>query len=143
MTEQKIRFADLVEGETAPPITMVKEVGRMDWVAYAGASGDFNPMHTDESAARKAGLPSPFGHGMFTAGVLATSLTDRFGIGRLRRYKVRFVRQVWPGEAMIAVQKVVKKYVKDGENLVDLECNIVNQKGELTVSGEATAAVEA
>jgi acyl dehydratase len=135
-------FASIEEGETSAPVTMVESVGRMDWVAYAGASGDFNPMHTDEAAARAAGLPSPFGHGMFTAGVLATALTNRFGIGSLRRYKVRFVRQVWPGEAMVVSYTVQKKYQRDGENLVDLECRVVNQSGELTISGEATARVE-
>ena len=137
----KVRFNEVNEGDNPPPVTIVESVARMDWVAYAGASGDFNPMHTDETAAKAAGLPSPFGHGMFTAGVLATALTERFGVGSLRRFKVRFVRQVWPGEAMIASHKVLRKYEEDGEKRVDLECAIVNQRGEVTVNAEATAAL--
>ena len=65
---------------------------------YAGASGDFNPMHTDEVAAQAAGLPSVFGHGMFTAGLLATAVTNYVGIGNLKSYRVRFTKQTWPGE---------------------------------------------
>ena len=67
---------------------------------YAGASGDFNPMHHDEVAAKDAGLPSVFGHGMFTMGLLGKALTDYVGVGNLERYRVRFTKQTWPGETL-------------------------------------------
>ncbi len=69
MGERKLQYDDVQVGDTAPAID--HELTRTDLVMYAGASGDFNPMHTDEVAAKAAGLPSVFGHGMFSAGLLA------------------------------------------------------------------------
>jgi len=139
MGEQKIRYDDVAEGDAAPEFS--HELGRTDLVMYAGASGDFNPMHTDEVAARAAGLPSVFGHGMFTMGLLAKAVTDYVGVGNLRLYKVRFTKQTWPGEVLTTHVRVAKKYEDDGERLVDLECEVVNQNGEAKVSGLATAAL--
>ena len=68
MSEAKLFFDDVTPGDTAPEYA--HELTRTDLVMYAGASGDFNPMHTDEVSALAAGLPSVFGHGMFTAGLL-------------------------------------------------------------------------
>ena len=106
---------------------------------YAGASGDFNPMHTDEIAATGAGLPSVFGHGMFTMGMLGKALTDYVGVGNLRLYKVRFTKQTWPGETLSSQVKVTGKREENGERLVDLEVTLANQEGEVKVAGEAVA----
>ncbi|MCU1463139.1 MAG: MaoC domain protein dehydratase [Acidimicrobiales bacterium] len=132
-------FEDVNEGDEGPSIS--HELTRTDLVMYAGASGDFNPMHTDEVKAKEAGLPSVFGHGMFSAGLLATAITNYVGIGTLKRYKVRFAKQTWPGETFITSVKVTGKRKEDGENLVDLECTLTNQDGEVKVAGEATAAL--
>ena len=139
MGEQKLFFEDVNEGDEAPVLS--HELTRTDLVMYAGASGDFNPMHTDEVKAKEAGLPSVFGHGMFSAGLLATAITNYVGIGTLKRYKVRFAKQTWPGETFITSVKVTGKRKEDGENLVDLECTLSNQDGEVKVAGEATAAL--
>ena len=136
MPEASLRFDDISEGDEAPVLT--HELTRTDLVRYAGASGDFNPMHTDEVAARDAGLPSVFGHGMFSAGLLAKAVTDWVGIGNIRRYKVRFTKQTWPGEKLTSRVTVAGKRKEDGENLVDLECSLANEEGEVKVSGEAT-----
>lgn len=139
MGEQKLFFEDVNEGDEAPVLT--HELTRTDLVMYAGASGDFNPMHTDEVKAKEAGLPSVFGHGMFSAGFLATALTNYVGIGNLKRYKVRFAKQTWPGETFTTQIKVTAKRKEDGDNLVDLECALLNGDGEVKVQGEATAAL--
>ena len=137
MAENKLYFEDVSEGDEAPVLT--HELTRTDLVMYAGASGDFNPMHHDETKAQAAGLPSVFGHGMFSAGLLATALTNWVGIGNLKRYKVRFAKQTWPGEVFSTKISVTSKRKEDGANLVDLECSLVNQEGEVKVAGEATA----
>jgi acyl dehydratase len=134
-------FDDVQEGDTGPEFS--HELTRSDLVRYAGASGDFNPMHTDEIAATGAGLPSVFGHGMFTMGMLGKALTDYVGVGSLRAYKVRFTKQTWPGETLTARIRVAKKYEEDGERRVDLECEVVNSDGEPKVSGVAVAALPA
>ena len=139
MGEQKLFFDDVNEGDAAPEFT--HELTRTDLVQYAGASGDFNPMHHDEVAAQAAGLPSVFGHGMFTMGLLGKAITDYVGVGNLKRYQVRFTKQTWPGEKLTTKVTVAKKYEEDGEHRVDLECEVVNQDGEAKVSGLATAAL--
>ena len=139
MAELKLFFDDIKEGDTGPEFS--HELSRTDLVMYAGASGDFNPMHTDEVKAKEAGLPSVFGHGMFSAGFLAKAVTDYVGVGNLRSYKVRFVKQTWPGEVFTTSVVVRAKRKEDGEELVDLECALSNQDGEVKVSGQATAAL--
>src|SRR5438046_9346893 len=127
MAEEKLFFDDVNEGDEAPVVS--HQLTRTDLVMYAGASGDFNPMHTDEVKAKEAGLPSVFGHGMFSAGFLATAITNYVGIGTLKRYKVRFAKQTWPGETFISKVKVTGKRKEDGDSLVDLECTLTNQDG--------------
>jgi acyl dehydratase len=127
--------ATITAGAEAP----VKEVtlSRTDLVVYAGASGDFNPMHHDEIKAQAAGMPSVFGHGMFSMGFLGTALTDFVGIENLRAYSVRFVKQTWPG--VVLRTKVVVRSVEDG--VATLDCSLENDKGEAKVSGEAKAVI--
>ena len=141
MGEQKLFFDDVSQGDAAPEVS--QDLGRTDLVMYAGASGDFNPMHHDEVAAQAAGLPSVFGHGMFTMGLLGKAITDYVGVGNLRLYRVRFTKQTWPGEQLTTHITVAKKYDEGDEHRVELECEVVNQDGEAKVSGLAVAALPA
>jgi acyl dehydratase len=137
MAEQKLFFEDVNEGDDAPEFSHT--LTRTDLVTYAGASGDFNPMHHDDVQAKEAGLPSVFGHGMFTAGILAKALTDYVGVGNLRNYKIRFTKQTWPGEVLTTHVKVEKKYQQGREDRVDLECSVTNESGEPKLTGVAVA----
>src|SRR3954452_17931252 len=98
MKEPTLDYGAVTPGDASPPIS--HKLTRTDLVMYAGASGDFNPMHTDEVAAKAAGLPSVFGHGMFSAGLLAKAITDYVGVANLKSYKVRFTKQTWPDEVL-------------------------------------------
>jgi len=135
-------FEDLSVGDEAPAL-VVEELSRTHFVRYAGASGDFNPMHHDDTIATSVGNPSVFGHGMLTAGLMARVLKDWFGADALRRYQVRFSKQVWPGETLTCTARVTG--LRDGDEsgfgLVDVECQVVNQDGEAKLTGTATAAV--
>jgi acyl dehydratase len=137
MGEAKRYYEDVNEGDEAPVLRHTLE--RTDLVRYAGASGDYNPMHHDEVKAQAAGQPSVFGHGMFSMGLLGTALTDFLGVGNLTRYQVRFSRQTWPGEQLSTRIVVVGKRVEGGRHLVDVECILSNENGEEKVSGVATA----
>ncbi|HLG01917.1 MAG TPA: MaoC/PaaZ C-terminal domain-containing protein [Acidimicrobiia bacterium] len=139
MAEDKLKFDDVNEGDAAPELR--HELTRTDLVMYAGASGDFNPMHHDEVKAKESGLPSVFGHGMFSMGLLGKAITDWVGIGNLKTYKVRFTKQTWPGETLISKVTVTSKRKDGGENLVDLEVSLANEDGEVKVAGEAIAAL--
>jgi acyl dehydratase len=137
-----LSFEDLSVGDEAPPL-VVENISRTHFVRYAGASGDFNPMHHDDTIATSIGNPSVFGHGMLTAGLMARVLKDWFGPTALRRYQVRFSKQVWPGETLTCTAKVtgVRDGDERGEGLVDVECQVVNEDGEPKLTGTATAAV--
>ncbi len=133
-------FDDVSEGDELPPF-VVEKLTRTDLVKYAGASGDFNPIHHDEEFARSAGNPTVFGHGMLTAGLVARCITDYTGVESLRQYKVRFANRVWPGDTITCKGRVTRKYEADGERRVDGEVTAVTQRGETAVSGTFTAAL--
>jgi acyl dehydratase len=135
-------FEDLSVGAEAPPL-VVENISRTHFVRYAGASGDFNPMHHDDTIAAQVGNPSVFGHGMLTAGLMARVLKDWFGPAALRRFQVRFSKQVWPGETLTCTATVtgLRDAEESGVGLVDVECQVVNQDGEAKLTGTATAAV--
>jgi acyl dehydratase len=139
VAEAKLFFDDVNEGDEAPVVS--HELTRTDLVMYAGASGDFNPMHHDEVKAKEAGLPSVFGHGMFSMGLLGKAITDYVGVGNLKKFKVRFTKQTWPGEVLTSRIVVTGKRKEDGESLVDLDVQLANEAGEVKVAGEASAAL--
>jgi acyl dehydratase len=120
-------------------LRVVESLTRTQIVQYAGASGDYNPLHTDEVFARDtAGLPTVFAHGMLTMGMTGRVLTDWFGADRIVTYSARFVAQVWPGDTLTA-RAVVDAIADrgDGEELC-LLLQTTNQRGELVLSGTAT-----
>jgi peroxisomal enoyl-CoA hydratase 2 len=133
-------FDQLSVGDEAPPL-VVEDLSRTNFVRYAGASGDFNPMHHDDTVATSVGNPSVFGHGMLTAGLMARVVKDWFGPEALRRFQVRFSKQVWPGETLTCKAKVTALREDDGVGLADLELVVENQEGEPKLTGSATAAV--
>jgi acyl dehydratase len=139
MSETKLYYEDVKEGDTAP--VRSHTLTRTDLVQYAGASGDFNPMHHDEIKAQAAKLPSVFGHGMFSMGFLAAAINDYVGVGNLTAYSVRFVKQTWPDNVLSTAIKVTGKREEGGKNLIDMEVTLSNQDGDQVVAGEATAAL--
>src|SRR5690348_5479840 len=136
MAEEKLFFDDVNEGDAAPVVEHA--LTRTDLVMYAGASGDFSPMHHDEVKAKEAGLPSVFGHGMFSMGLLGRAVTDWVGVGNLRSFKVRFTKQTWPGVVLTSKIAVSAKRKDEGDNLVDLDVELANQAGEIKLAGSAT-----
>ncbi len=116
---------------------VIEGVNRSHIVKYAGASGDFNPLHHDDGVAKGlAGYPSIFAHGMFSMGLTGTMLTDWLGPVALKKYGVRFSKQVWPGDTLTAKAEVTA--VAGG--LATIKVTTVNQNGEAVVEGEAVAA---
>jgi acyl dehydratase len=141
MGDAVLYYEDVAVGEEAPVKTLV--LNRTDLVMYAGASGDFNPMHHDEVKATGAGQPSIFGHGMFSMGLLGTAITDFVGVGNVRRFQVRFARQTWPEEKLSTKIVVTGTRTEGADHLVDLDVRLHNAVGEEKVVGEATAVVPA
>lgn len=119
--------------------SLVEDLKRTQIVMYAGASGDYNPVHTDEKFTKElAGYPSVFAHGMLTMGMTGTMLTNYVGDGRLIKFGVRFTSQVWPGDSLNATATI--EDVTDG--IVNLKVETTNQDGTVVLSGYAAARVD-
>lgn len=116
----------------------VPDVTRTHFVQYAGASGDFNPIHHDQTFAEKAGLPTVFGVGMWTAGVLSRIASEWFGPESIQRFGVRFATRLWPGDTIVCTGRIAKVYDEGGVPHADLELEAANQKGETLIRGSAT-----
>src|SRR6267143_1723087 len=100
---------------------VVDNLTRTQIVQYAGASGDYNPLHTDEVyTTQVAGYKSVFAHGMLTMGLTGKMLTNYVGDGRLTNFGVRFTNQVWPGDTLDSTATVAAIREENGEHLVDL-----------------------
>ena len=118
---------------------VVENLTRTQIVHVRGASGDYNPIHTDELYTTKvAGYPSVFAHGMLTMGLTGKMLTNWVGDGRLTKFGVRFTNQVWPGDTLDSTATITA--VKDG--LVDVDVVTVNQDGTEVLRGYAQARVD-
>ena len=122
---------------------VVDDLSRTQLVMYSGASGDYNPLHTDDVYTKEvAGYPSVFAHGMLTMGLTGKMLTNYVGDGRLTKFGVRFTNQVWPGDTLTSTATVTELREEGGDRLVDLEVKTTNQDGTTVVSGYATAKVD-
>ena len=139
---KKLYFEDVKEGDAVPAF-VVENLSRTDIVRYAGASGDFNPMHHDQTFAEKAGLPTVFAHGMLNAGFVSKCISDYVGRENLRRFKVRFATRVWPGDTITCKGTVTKKHEDGGKRIVEGELVALNQKGETAIAGSFKAELPA
>ena len=129
-------------GESRQQVVL-ENIPRTRLVMYAGASGDYNPLHTDEVyVTQVAGYPTVFAHGMLSMGATGKLLTDWVGNGRLTKYGVRFVNQVWPGETLTAAATVEAIREENGQHFADFTVTTVNQDGKPVVTGSATAKVD-
>lgn len=132
----------LKAGDTHEEV-VVDDLTRTQLVMYSGASGDYNPLHSDEVYTTKvAGYPSVFSHGMLSMGLTGKMLTNYVGDGRLTKYGVRFTNQVWPGDTLTARATVVEVRSEGGESFVDLAVETTNQDGKTVISGKASARVD-
>lgn len=128
-------MAQLKVGDTHEAV-MVENISRTHIVKYAGASGDFNPLHHDDTFAQEnGGYPSIFAHGMLSMGLTGRMLTDWLGPVTLTNFGVRFTKQVWPGDTLTSKAEVTA--VDDG--VATIRVVTVNQAGESVVEGEAKA----
>jgi acyl dehydratase len=138
MARKKLYFEDVKEGDELPSFT-VENLTRSDFVKYAGSSGDFNPIHHDQTFAEVSGNPTVFAMGMLNAGILSRLVADYAGPENVRKYKVRFATRVWPGDSVTCKGKVTRKAVENGEKIIEGELAALNQKGEVAIQGSFRA----
>jgi acyl dehydratase len=134
--------SNLSVGDTRDEL-LVDDLTRTQIVQYAGASGDYNPLHSDEMYATQiAKYPGVFAHGMLTMGMTARVLTNWAGDGRLLRYGVRFVKQVWPGDSLTARAEVTAIREDAGVPVADFSITTSNQDGDVVLTGTASARLD-
>jgi acyl dehydratase len=127
-----VSVGDTAEARTFGPIS------RTDIVRYAGASGDFNPIHHDETFATAAGFPTVFSIGMFQAALLATYATDWLGAAEIRRFTVRFSEQVWPGDELTCNGTVTAVEPAEQGARVEVALTCARQTGGTAITGSAS-----
>ena len=128
-------------GENLPDL-IVGPISRTNLALYAGASGDYNPLHSDDKFTKEiAGYPGVFAHGMLSMGMTGKMLTNFVGDGTLKKYGVRFTNQVWPGDSLESTATIIDIKEEDGETLAEIAIETKNQDGATVITGSATAKV--
>jgi acyl dehydratase len=141
VSENVLQKSQLVIGQVHEQ-TIVENLTRTQIVQYAGASGDFNPLHTDEIfATNVAGYSTTISHGMLTMGMTGHMVTDFVGDGQLVSFGGRFGAIVKPGDSLSARAEVVGFDSHDGDPVVKLSLSTRNARGEEVFSGYAVARV--
>lgn len=137
-----LKAKDLKVGDTHEE-EVCRNLSRTQIVQYAGASGDYNPLHTDEIfTTQVAKYPSVFAHGMLSMGMTGKMLTNWVGDGRLKSFGVRFTSQVFPGATLTAKATVSAIREEDGEKIVDLDVSTTDEAGTEVIKGTASAVVD-
>ena len=132
---KRINFKDYEIGDEIPALEC-KEIEHMDLVRYAGASGDFNPIHTDPDFAKKVGLGGSIAHGMYGMAQLGRLLTNWVHPAQLLSFGVKFKDMVRPGDSLKCTGKVKRKKEEDGQKLLILSLEAA-VKDRVCISGEA------
>ena len=131
------QFAAVEVGDSIPPLAK-PAITRMQLALFAGAGADHNPIHVDDELARAGGLPGVIAHGMLDMAFLGQLLTNWVPQKCIRALSARFVAMAFPGDVMTCTGRVVAKAVQEGENRVELELALENQRGEKIQLGKAT-----
>lgn len=137
---KKLFYEDIAVGSEIP--ALVKQPTTRQLVMWAGASGDFNPIHYDKDFALERGLPGVVVHGQLAGCFLGQMVTDWLGDeGGLKKLSLSYKGMNFPGEALTCKGIVTKKYIEDDQHLVVLSIWVENPRGEKTVSGTAVVSL--
>ncbi|MCB0218182.1 MAG: MaoC family dehydratase N-terminal domain-containing protein [Chrysiogenetes bacterium] len=138
----QVYFEDVQEGTEIPTLTK-DEINRVQLVKYAGASGDYNPLHYDEDFAKAAGMPNGcIAHGMLSMGFVGQLLSDWISpAGKVKEFGVRFTSMTDMKDKVICKGRVVRTWQENGENLAECEVTSETNRGNVTTKGRAVVAL--
>jgi acyl dehydratase len=137
-----LSVSQLKVGDTRREV-VAENLTRTQIVQYAGSSGDYNPLHSDEVYVTKvAGYPTVFAHGMLTMGATGRVITDWVGADRLLSYGARFEKQVWPGDTLTTTATVESIEEGDAGPVASFRVETINEAGDRVLSGTATARLD-
>lgn len=136
MAPRKLYFESVRLGDELPAVAKAP-IDRVQLARYAGASGDFNPVHVDEAYARGIGMPSVYAPGMLVMGFLSQLVSDWARGAQLRKYSVRFIKIVWPADTVVCKGRVTDRWGDGGRYYAEIDLWAENQKGELVMKGQS------
>ena len=139
-TSRRLYYEDVNVGDSLPALTK-PAVTHLQLVKYAGASGDFNPLHTDAKVGEMIGTGGIIAHGMLIMGFVGQLLSDSFGPLALRKFGVRFKGMTHLGDVITCTGTITEKYEADGEARVAGKVQAADQNGDIKVLGNFVAAL--
>ena len=131
---------DVNVGDELPSLT-TQPVTHLQLVRYAGASGDFNPLHTDPKVGEAIGIGGIIAHGMLIMGFVGQMLSDYAGPTALRKFDVRFKGMTRIGDEITCTGAITEKYEADGEARIAGKVQAADQNGDVKVTGTFVAAL--
>ncbi len=139
-TPTKLYFEDVQVGDTIPKL--IKEpLTHLRLVRYAGASGDFNPLHTDPKIGEMIGTGGIIAHGMLIMGFVGQLLSDYVGPAALRKFDVRFKGMTRLGDVITCTGSITEKYEENGEGRIAGKVQAADQNGDIKVTGSFVASL--
>jgi len=122
------------ENQKIPDFTK-KPITKVQLVKYAGASGDFNPLHFDEEYAKKRGLKKLIAHGMLSMGFLSEYVESNFGVGKIKKLQVNFKSMVFIGEEITCSGKINSLDTEEGREFASCSIEAKNKEGNIVTAG--------
>ncbi|GHO44243.1 MaoC/PaaZ C-terminal domain-containing protein [Ktedonospora formicarum] len=139
-TTGRLYFEDVQVGDQIPELTK-EPMTQQRLVRYAGASGDFNPLHTDPAVGEAIGTGGIIAHGMLIMGFVGQLLSDYVGPTALRKFNVRFKGMTHLGDIITCSGTITAKNEVDGEARISGKVQAADQNGDVKVSGTFVAAL--
>lgn len=140
MPPRKLYFENIRIGDELPAMAKTP-IDRVQLARYAGATGDFNPVHVDEMAARGFGMPSVVAPNTIGMGFLGQLVGDWARGAHVKRLSCRFSRMLWPGDTLVCKGRVADRHGQDGKYFLELDVWAENQTGGLVIRGNVTLKV--
>lgn len=134
----KLYYEDVQVGDAIPKLVK-SPVSHLQLVRYAGASGDFNPLHTDPKIGESIGIGGIIAHGMLIMGFVGQMLSDYVGPTALRKFDVRFKGMTRLNDQITCTGTITEKYEADGEARIAGKVQAVDQNGDVKVTGTFVA----
>jgi acyl dehydratase len=136
----KLYYEDVQVGDAIPKLVK-SPVSHLQLVRYAGASGDFNPLHTDPKIGELIGVGGIIAHGMLIMGFVGQLLSDYVGPAPLRKFDVRFKGMTRIDDVITCSGTITEKYETDGEACIKGNVQATDQNGDVKVAGTFVAAL--
>jgi len=135
---QDLYYEDINVGDAMPELVK-GPLQKLQHVMYAGASGDFNPLHTDDDFAKAVGMDGVIAHGMLIMGFVGQAITSWIPRKYLKKFGVRFAGMTKPGNTITVTGKVTDKRVEAGENIISCEVAAQDENDDVKITGHFEA----